>query len=106
MVSVLQACCNSLPEAYYEVVRETHEKGGFGSIGYGCNFKREEVPPSVIIVIPHPLTLTYSLNMTLNIQATKNLLRTHTTAISAQMLHRLANQPGGFTPKKYFSIDR
>jgi phenylalanyl-tRNA synthetase alpha chain len=36
----------------------------------------------------------------------KNLLRTHTTAISAQMLHKLANQEGGFKPKKYFSIDR
>ena len=54
--------------------------GGFGSIGYGCVFKREE--------------------------AMKNLLRTHTTAISAQMLYKLANQEGGFTPKKYFSIDR
>lgn len=35
-----------------------------------------------------------------------NILRTHTTAISAQMLYKLANQPGGFTPQKYFSIDR
>merc|ERR1711871_91844 len=67
-------------EEYYEHVKKTHETGGFGSIGYGCNFKKEE-------------TL-------------KNILRTHTTAISAQMLYKLANQPGGFTPKKYFSIDR
>lgn len=71
---------NSVPEAYYEIVKKTHESGGFGSIGYGCTFKREE--------------------------AMKNLLRTHTTAISAQMLYKLANQEGGFTPKKYFSIDR
>lgn len=72
---------NSVPEDYYETVKSTHENGGgFGSIGYGCNFKREE--------------------------ATKNLLRTHTTAISAQMLYKLAKQEGGFTPKKYFSIDR
>lgn len=71
---------NSVPEQYYEVVKKTHEVGGFGSIGYGCNFKKEE--------------------------AMKNLLRTHTTAISAQMLYKLANQEGGFTPKKYFSIDR
>jgi phenylalanyl-tRNA synthetase alpha chain len=35
-----------------------------------------------------------------------NILRTHTTAISAQMLYKLANQPGGFQPQKYFSIDR
>jgi len=55
-------------EDYYEVVKNTHERGGFGSIGYGCVFKREET--------------------------TKNLLRTHTTAISAQMLYRLANQEG------------
>lgn len=69
---------------YYEVVKRTHEVGGFGSIGYGCNFKREE--------------------------ATKNILRTHTTAISAQMLYNLARDTkaagGVFTPKKYFSIDR
>ena len=61
-------------------VMRTHEEGGYGSIGYRCNFKREETM--------------------------KKLLRTHTTAISAQMLYRLANQEGGFTPKKYFSIDR
>lgn len=68
-------------ERYYETVKNTHEHGGgFGSIGYGCIFKREETM--------------------------KNILRTHTTAISAQMLCRLASQPGGFTPQKYFSIDR
>lgn len=73
----------SVPEEYFEVVKNTHEKGGFGSIGYGCVFQREE--------------------------AMKNLLRTHTTAISAQMLYRLAQsvkETGEFTPKKYFSIDR
>ncbi len=60
------AQCNSVPEAYYERVRLMHEKGGFGSIGHGQGtFTREE-------------TL-------------KNLLRTHTTAISAQMLYKLAN---------------
>lgn len=74
------ANANGVPEEYYERVRVQHETGGFGSIGYGCNFKREET--------------------------FKNLLRTHTTAISAQMLYKLANQEGGFTPKKYFSIDR
>lgn len=39
-------------------------------------------------------------------EAQKNLLRTHTTAVSARMLYKLANQEGGFTPAKYFSIDR
>ena len=78
------ASANSVPEDYFEVVKRTHEDGGdTGSIGYGCNFKREE--------------------------AMKNILRTHTTAISAQMLYQLGQEytkEGVFTPKKYFSIDR
>jgi phenylalanyl-tRNA synthetase alpha chain len=75
------ATTRTIPEDYYEIVKQTHENGGdTGSIGYGCVFKREE--------------------------AMKNLLRTHTTAISAQMLYRLAKEPGEFRPRKYFSIDR
>ncbi|KAL3903496.1 MAG: hypothetical protein SGILL_010422, partial [Bacillariaceae sp.] len=70
----------SVPEEYYERVKKMHEVGGAGSIGYRYDFKREE--------------------------AFKNLLRTHTTAISSQMLYKLANQPGGFKPARYFSIDR
>ena len=70
----------SVPEDYYERVKNVHQEGGYGSQGYRTVFKQEE--------------------------AFKNLLRTHTTAISAQMLYKLANQEGGFTPKKYFSIDR
>ncbi|KAI2665960.1 Phenylalanine--tRNA ligase alpha subunit [Labeo rohita] len=35
----------------------------------------------------------------------KNLLRTHTTAVSARMLYKVAQQEK-FTPVKYFSIDR
>lgn len=69
-----------IPEEYYERVKNIHENGGYGSIGYRYKFKRED--------------------------AIKNLLRTHTTAISSQMLYKLANQPGGFQPIKYFSIDR
>jgi len=56
------------------------QTGGYGSIGYRTVFEQKE--------------------------AFKNLLRTHTTAISAQMLYQAANQEGGFTPKKYFSVDR
>mmetsp|Transcript_1825 Transcript_1825/g.2556 ORF Transcript_1825/g.2556 Transcript_1825/m.2556 type:complete len:507 (-) Transcript_1825:137-1657(-) len=70
----------AVPEEYYERVKKMHEVGGDGSIGYRYDFKREE--------------------------AFKNLLRTHTTAISSQMLYKLANQKGGFTPQRYFSIDR
>lgn len=70
----------SVPEEYYERVKTMHEKGGSGSIGYRTVFERKE--------------------------AMKNLLRTHTTAVSSQMLYKLANQPGGFKPARYFSIDR
>ncbi|KAJ8306504.1 hypothetical protein KUTeg_017049 [Tegillarca granosa] len=38
-------------------------------------------------------------------EAKKNLLRTHTTAVSSRMLYKLAQQ-GEFHPVKYFSIDR
>ncbi|XP_023521081.1 phenylalanine--tRNA ligase alpha subunit, cytoplasmic-like [Cucurbita pepo subsp. pepo] len=67
-----------LPEDYVERVKQVHENGGYGSKGYGYDWKREE--------------------------ANKNLLRTHTTAVSSRMLYLLARKP--FAPKKYFSIDR
>jgi phenylalanyl-tRNA synthetase alpha subunit len=35
----------------------------------------------------------------------KNILRTHTTAVSSRMLYKLAEQKP-FKPMKYFSIDR
>lgn len=68
------------PQDYLQRVKEVHSKGGYGSQGYGYNWKLEE--------------------------AQKNLLRTHTTAVSARMLYKLANQREGFKPAKYFSIDK
>ncbi len=70
----------TVPEDYLAAVKAMHENGGAGSMGYRYAWKRSE--------------------------AEKNLLRTHTTAISARMLYALANQPGGFKPARYFSIDR
>jgi len=72
----------TLPEPLLARVAAMHESGGqgSGSLGYRTEWRREE--------------------------ATKNILRTHTTAVSARMLHRLVTQPGGFRPAKYFSIDR
>ncbi|KAL2608294.1 hypothetical protein R1flu_026867 [Riccia fluitans] len=67
-----------LPEDYLQRVKTIHEVGGHESIGYGYDWKREE--------------------------AEKNLLRTHTTAVSSRMLYKLAQE--GFKPKRYFSIDR
>lgn len=68
----------NFPADYLERVKCVHSKGGYGSQGYGYTWKIEE--------------------------AQKNLLRTHTTAVSARMLYKLAQD--GFKPVKYFSIDR
>lgn len=70
-----------LPEAeYMERVRTMHQTGGSGSIGYRYHWSAEE--------------------------ARRNILRTHTTAVSSRMLYAIASQPGGFKPAKLFSIDR
>ncbi|KAI8022755.1 Phenylalanine--tRNA ligase alpha subunit, cytoplasmic [Camellia lanceoleosa] len=53
-----------LPEDYVERVKRVHEFGGYVSRGYEYDWKREE--------------------------ANKNLLRTHTTAVSSRMLYQLA----------------
>lgn len=47
-------------------LQAVHEHGGFGSAGYGYRWKRSE--------------------------AQKNLLRTHTTAVSSRMLYKLAQE--------------
>lgn len=64
---------------YLERVKNVHEHGGFGSRGYRYSWSE--------------------------IEAKKNILRTHTTAVSSRMLYQLA-QEGEFRPRKYFSIDR
>lgn len=72
--------CQSMgTPAYKDEVKKIHSVGGYGSKGYEYEWKEEE--------------------------AQKNLLRTHTTAISSQMLYKLAQQKE-FKPVKYFSIDR
>lgn len=67
-----------LPEDYVQKVKNVHESGGYGSKGYRYDWKRDE--------------------------AEKNLLRTHTTAVSSRMLYLLGQKP--FSPISYFSIDR
>ncbi|XP_063545039.1 phenylalanine--tRNA ligase alpha subunit [Cydia strobilella] len=73
------ATCTQFPMKYLEKVKKVHSEGGYGSQGYRYDWKIEE--------------------------AQKNLLRTHTTAVSARMLYHLAQQKE-FTPQKYFSIDK
>jgi len=68
-----------VPTEYLEKVKKVHEKGGFGSQGYNYDWKLEE--------------------------SQKNILRTHTTAVSSKMLYKLARTKP-FRPAKYFSIDR
>lgn len=70
---------SKFPLDYLERVKTVHSKGGYGSKGYGYDWKLEE--------------------------AQKNLLRTHTTAVSARMLYKLAQQKE-FKPIKLFSIDK
>lgn len=62
---------------YYANVRQVHQDGAFGSIGYRYPFNDSETQRLV--------------------------LRTHTTAVSTYVLHRLAANP---RPARYFSIDR
>lgn len=64
-------------EQYWNNVKDVHENGKYGSIGYRYPWKEDE-----------------SLRL---------VLRTHTTAISTYMLHKLAANP---RPARYFSIDR
>ena len=55
-----------LPLACLPSAQSVHEHGGYGSVGYGYCWKRSE--------------------------AQKNLLRTHTTAVSSRMLYKLAQE--------------
>lgn len=69
-------------DEYFENVREVHENGKYGSIGYRYPWSEEE-----------------SLRL---------VLRTHTTAVSTAMLYKLASMgsDGRPPPARYFSIDR
>ncbi|XP_017891034.1 phenylalanine--tRNA ligase alpha subunit isoform X2 [Ceratina calcarata] len=69
----------NFPMDYLEKVKKVHSVGAYGSLGYRYEWRIEE--------------------------AQKNILRTHTTAVSARMLYELMQQ-GEFKPVKYFSIDR
>lgn len=74
------AYCNTfLDTEYKERVRNMHSHGGQGSLGWNYEWSEAE--------------------------AKRNILRTHTTAISARMLYNLAQQET-FKPTKMFSIDR
>lgn len=72
-----------IPVGYLSAVKEMHEVGGQGSIGWRYDWS-EDV-------------------------ARENILRTHTTAVSARTLYQMGQEyqrTGVFTPRKCFSIDR
>lgn len=56
----------NFPIDYMEKVKKVHSEGDYGSFGYRYDWKLEE--------------------------AQKNVLRTHTTAVSARMLYKLMQQ--------------
>ena len=60
---------------YWDNVHEVHEKGKYGSLGYRYPWNEDE--------------------------ALRLVLRTHTTAISANMLHKLAKNPGAGTKRTH-----
>lgn len=108
-----------MPSDYYERVKQQHQTGGHGSIGYRTVFKKEEAYKNLlrthttgIYICSAHITHTCYIHSLLLAIFTRTfsltLLLTYSliTAISAQMLYKLANQEGGFTPQKYFSIDR
>ncbi|PVH93464.1 hypothetical protein DM02DRAFT_603926 [Periconia macrospinosa] len=64
-------------EKYWQNIQDVHQKGAFGSIGYRYPWSEDE--------------------------CLRLVLRTHTTAVSTWVLHRLAEDP---RPARYFSIDR
>lgn len=65
-------------EEYWAKVKKMHEEGDEESIGWRYNWSYDE--------------------------AKRNIFRTHTTAVSARMLYKLAQD--GFKPQKLFSVDR
>lgn len=72
-----------IPADYLEQVKAMHEVGGAGSIGWRYDWSEEE--------------------------SRKNILRTHTTAVSARVLYEIGQEykkTGSFRPRKCFSIDR
>ncbi|KAI9749472.1 MAG: Phenylalanyl-tRNA synthetase, beta subunit, cytoplasmic [Lichina confinis] len=76
-VTSSEECRGDEYRRYWDDIKSVHETGKFGSIGYRYPWREEE--------------------------AKRLVLRTHTTAISAEVLHRLAADP---RPARYFSIDR
>lgn len=89
--SAVPATTRQLPEDYVEKVKRVHESGGYGSKGYvllywylkwWCRCKE-----SYLSHVHYRYGYDWKRD-----EAEKNLLRTHTTAVSTRMLYMLAQQ--------------
>jgi phenylalanyl-tRNA synthetase alpha chain len=69
---------NNIPQDYLENVKHVHTHGAYGSDGHHHEWEVEE--------------------------ATKNILRSHTTSVSAKYLYNISKT--GYKPTKLFSIDK
>lgn len=78
-----------LPEDYVERVKCVHESGGYGSKGYVIMLLF--VMHIIKILMKPCFFLSYGYDWKRE-EAEKNLLRTHTTAVSTRMLYMLAQQ--------------
>merc|ERR1719223_203918 len=73
-----------IPNDYIDRVKKMHEEGGQGSTGWKYTWSKDE--------------------------SLKNIMRTHTTAVSSRVLYKYAQElkknGGEWKPMKCFSIDR
>lgn len=103
---IVPAITKELPEDYVERVKRVHESGGYGSRGYDIFFHIYSVICFGCLFIIHsiiilPCRYEYDWNRD---EAIKNLLRTHTTAISTRMLYLLAQVLYCFNLSVQFTI--
>ena len=91
--SVAPETTKQLPEDYVELVKRVHESGGYGSRGYDFSLLIYFFHYYVNDLFSHTnmkyLFSRYGYEWKRE-EANKNLLRTHTTAISSRMLYALA----------------
>uniref|UniRef100_A0A3Q3VY00 phenylalanine--tRNA ligase n=1 Tax=Mola mola TaxID=94237 RepID=A0A3Q3VY00_MOLML len=93
---------DSLFQPQQHPARDQHDTF-FLSVPTGLPGKRVRYNDNIMTTHSRAGSTKYKYNWKIE-EAQKNILRTHTTAVSARMLYKLAQQK--FTPVKYFSIDR
>jgi len=80
------------PQEYLKRVKETHETGGgYGSVGSVASTRYMKLVLQQLTVSHCLCLLRYQYEWKLE-EAQKNILRTHTTAVSARMLYKLGQQ--------------